>query len=150
MFSLFGKRKQTPLLGIDISSTTVKLIEFSVSGDRFKVESYAVAPLPQEAVIEKNLNNSEQVSVSLSSAYAQSRTKNKTVCSAVPGSAVITKVLSMPSGLNDDDMISSIETLREMARRLEATIQVSVGKTFFVNFHKIPKILFYRFSVTEW
>ena len=108
MFGWFGKRKQTPLLGVDISSTTVKLIEFSVSGDRFKVESYAVAPLPQEAVIEKNLNNSEQVSVSLSSAYAQSRTKNKAVCSAVPGSAVITKVLSMPSGLNDDDMETQI------------------------------------------
>ena len=52
------------------------------------------------------------------------------------------------TGLNDDDMISSIETLREMARRLEATIQVSI--VFSVNFHKIPKILFFRFSVTEW
>ena len=54
------------------------------------------------------------------------------------------------TGLNDDDMISSIETLREMARRLEATIQVSVVNQFSVNFHKIPKILFYRFSVIEW
>ena len=50
------------------------------------------------------------------------------------------------TGLNDDDMISSIETLREMARRLEATIQVSA--VFSVNLHKIRNCLFFRFSVT--
>ena len=46
------------------------------------------------------------------------------------------------TGLNDDDMISSIETLREMARRLEATIQVSV-KNFRENAqnHKMPLFL---------
>ena len=47
------------------------------------------------------------------------------------------------TGLNDDDMISSIETLREMARRLEATIQVSLSKKFSVNLHKIRKCLFF-------
>ena len=54
------------------------------------------------------------------------------------------------TGLNDDDMISSIETLREMARRLEATIQVSLSKKISVKMHKIIKCLFFRFSVIEW
>ena len=54
------------------------------------------------------------------------------------------------TGLNDDDMISSIETLREMARRLEATIQVSLSKKFSVNFHIIRKCLFFRFSAIVW
>ena len=53
------------------------------------------------------------------------------------------------TGLNDDDMISSIETLREMARRLEATIQVSV-KNFRENAQNTKLPLFFRFSVTEW
>ena len=45
------------------------------------------------------------------------------------------------TGLNDDDMISSIETLREMARRLEATIQVSV-KNFRENAQNTKMPLF--------
>jgi type IV pilus assembly protein PilM len=49
---LFNKKANT-LLGIDISSTSVKLLELSRQGDRYRVEAYAVEPLPASAVIEK-------------------------------------------------------------------------------------------------
>ena len=104
MFGLFGKRKSTQMLGIDISSTTVKLIELSVSGDRYRVEGYSVASLPQDSVVEKNINNVEDVAGALRNLHAQSRSKNKLVCAAVAGSSVITKILSMPAGLKDDDL----------------------------------------------
>ena len=61
MLGLFGKRKTAQMLGIDISSTTIKLIELSQSGDRYRVESFAVASLPQGSVVEKNINNTEEV-----------------------------------------------------------------------------------------
>lgn len=54
MLGLFGKKAHS-LLGIDISSTSVKLLELSRSGNRYRVESYAVEPLPPNAVIEKNI-----------------------------------------------------------------------------------------------
>jgi len=54
VLGLFGKRKPTQMLGVDISSTTVKLIELSTSGERLRVESYAVISLPQDAVVEKS------------------------------------------------------------------------------------------------
>ena len=92
------------MLGIDISSTTIKLIELSRSGDRFRVEAFAVASLPQDTVVEKNINNTEAVADTLRSLYARARSKNKLVCAAVAGSSVITKSLPMPLGLNDDDM----------------------------------------------
>ena len=104
MFGLLGKRKQTQMLGVDISSTTVKLIELSQSGDRYRVEAYSVASLPLDAVVEKSINNVEDVANSLRSVHAQSRSKNKLVVAAVAGSSVITKVLSMPAGLKDDDL----------------------------------------------
>ena len=56
VLGLFGKRKPSQMLGIDISSTTIKLIELSRSGDRFRVEAFAVASLPQDTVVEKNIN----------------------------------------------------------------------------------------------
>ncbi len=104
MFGLLGKRKRPQMLGIDISSTTVKLIELTRVGHRFRVEAYAVASLPQDAVVEKAVNNIEDVAAAIRSVHSQARTKNKHVVSAVAGSSVITKVLPMPAGLNDEDL----------------------------------------------
>ncbi len=80
------------------------MLELSYSGGRYRVESYAVSSLPQDAVIEKNINDVEGVANAIRSVVAQSRTKLKTVAAAVAGSSVITKVIDMPSGLNEDDM----------------------------------------------
>lgn len=99
-----GKRKTTPVLGLDVSSTTVKLLELSYSGDRYRVESYAVSSLPQDAVIEKNVNDVDGVANAIRSVVAQSRTKLKTVAAAVAGSSVITKLIDMPQGLSEDEM----------------------------------------------
>jgi type IV pilus assembly protein PilM len=99
-----GKKKATPVLGLDVSSTTVKLLELSYTGDRYRVESYAVSSLPQDAVIEKNVNDVDGVANAIRSVVAQSRTKLKTVAAAVAGSSVITKMIDMPQGLSEDDM----------------------------------------------
>lgn len=104
MLALFGKRKATQVLGLDISSTTVKLLELSYTGGRYRVESYAVSSLPQDAVIEKSVNDVEGVSNAIRAVVAQSRTKLKNVAAAVAGSSVITKLIDMPRGLSEDDM----------------------------------------------
>jgi len=101
---MIGKRKSTPVLGLDISSTTVKLLELSYSGGKYRVESYAVSSLPLDAVIEKNVNDVDGVSNAVRSVIAQSRSKLKVVAAAVAGSSVITKMIDMPEGLNEDDM----------------------------------------------
>ena len=104
MLGLLGKRKATQVLGLDVSSTTVKLLELSYSGDRYRVESYAVSSLPQDAVIEKNVNYVDGVANAIRTVVAQSRTKLKNVAAAVAGSSVITKMIDMPEGLSEDDM----------------------------------------------
>jgi len=101
---LFGKGKSTQVLGLDISSTTVKLLELSQAGGRYRVESYAVSSLPQDAVIEKSVNDVDGVSNAIRTVVAQSRTKLKNVAAAVAGSSVITKLIDMPKGLSEDDM----------------------------------------------
>ena len=99
-----GKRKAAPVLGLDVSSTTVKLLELSYTGDRYRVESYAVSSLPQDAVIEKTVNDVDGVAHAIRSVVAQSRTKLKHVAAAVAGSSVITKLIDMPEGLSEDDL----------------------------------------------
>ncbi|HBO14502.1 MAG TPA: pilus assembly protein PilM [Halieaceae bacterium] len=104
MLGILGKRKQVALLGLDISSTTVKLLELSRNGDSYRVESYAVASLPQDAVVEKAISDIDGVANAIRSVLAQSRSKLKLVAAAVAGSAVITKQVQMPEGLSEEEM----------------------------------------------
>ncbi len=103
------KKKSNTLLGIDISSTTVKLLELSRSGNRYKVEAYAVEPLPPSAVVEKNIVELESVGQALEKVLARSRSSLKQAAVAVAGSAVITKIIEMDADLDDAEMEEQIK-----------------------------------------
>ncbi|MFA6052856.1 MAG: pilus assembly protein PilM [Methylobacter sp.] len=101
-------QKQSAVLGIDISTAAIKLLELSKEGDRYRVESYAVAPLPQDAVIDKNIANINVISEAIKTAYQQSGSKLKQASVAVAGSSVMTKVIPMPASLTDEEMEEQI------------------------------------------
>jgi type IV pilus assembly protein PilM len=103
--------RSTPaVLGLDISTTAVKLLELSkTAGGGYRVENYAVEPLPPNSVIEKNISDVEAVGEAIRRAVKRSGSKLKFAAAAVAGSAVITKVISMPASLSEDDMESQIE-----------------------------------------
>ena len=102
------KRKGAAVLGLDISSTAVKLLELAQSGSRYRVESYAVVPLPPHAVVEKSIADVEAVGGAIAKAVKRAGTRLKHAAVAVAGSAVITKVISMPASLSESDMESQI------------------------------------------
>ena len=111
---MFGlSRKNSPLLGIDISSTAIKLIELSrnaVSASTlFRVEHHAIEPLPLNAVVEKKIADPEAVGKSIRNALVKAGTKTKRAAIAVAGSAVITKVIAMSAALSDAEMESQIQ-----------------------------------------
>ncbi len=101
-------RGQSVVLGIDISTAAIKLLELSKTGVRYRVESYAVAPLPQDAIVDKNIANVDVIATAIKKAVKQSGTKTKQACVAVAGSSVMTKVISMPGSLTDDEMEEQI------------------------------------------
>jgi len=49
------KKKSTPMLGVDISATAIKLLELGRGGNTYRVESYAVEALPSNSVVDKIL-----------------------------------------------------------------------------------------------
>ena len=102
-------KHQSPLVGVDISSTAVKLLQLSRSGERYKVEHYAVEPLPPNAVVEKNIVEVEAVGDAIRRAMSRSGSKAKHAAAAVAGSAVITKTIPMPAELDEDEMESAVE-----------------------------------------
>ena len=92
--SIFSK-KNTALHGVDISSSSIKLIELSKSGNKYKVENYVTRPLPENAVVEKNINELEAEGDVIIKMASVLKTKTKDVAVAVAGSAVITKTIEM-------------------------------------------------------
>ncbi len=97
------------MLGLDISSTAVKLVELSRHGNRYRIESYAVEPLPPNSVVEKNISDVEAVGEAVRRAIKRAGTRGKFAAVAVAGSNVITKTISMPGNLSDDELQSQIE-----------------------------------------
>jgi len=101
-------KKSHALLGLDISSTSVKLLELSRQGDRYRVESYGVEPLPQNAVVEKNITDIEGVGEAIGRLIARVKPHARGAGVAVAGSAVITKIIEMDANLTDDERESQI------------------------------------------
>lgn len=98
------KKKNKTLLGVDISSTSVKLLELSHNNGRYQVESYASEPLPANAVVEQSIGDEEAVGLVIKKALGKARSSSKRAAIAVAGSAVITKNIEMSDDLSDDEM----------------------------------------------
>lgn len=108
----FQRKQSKSVVGIDISSTSVKLLELSVRDGRYWVESYGVQPLPPHAVVEKNIADPESVGDTIERLIHQSNPKSQYAAAAVASSAVITKVIEMDADMVDDE--------REVQIRMDA------------------------------
>ena len=107
-FPSFLASKKQALLGIDISSSAVKLLELSKKGNEYHVESYAVGGLPANSVMEKNIADVEAVGDTVAVAVKRSGTHVDNAAVAVSGSAVITKIIQMQADLSEDELESQI------------------------------------------
>ncbi len=102
-------RHSPSLLGVDISSSAIKLIELARKGDHICVESYAVEPLPPNAVVENKIEDVEALAQAIKRAVRRSGTRVKKAATAISGSEVITKLISVPAGLLERELESQIE-----------------------------------------
>lgn len=97
-----GKSKNVPLLGLDISTTSVKLVELSRSGKNFQIERYVIENLPKEAVSEGNLVDIEGIAETLRKAWKRLGSPIRNVAIAIPTSMAIYKKLLVPVSQSED------------------------------------------------
>jgi type IV pilus assembly protein PilM len=103
-------RKYRQLIGLDITTSSIKLIELSWSGKQFRVESYAAEPTPANAMNEKNIADAEAVGEAIRRAVKKAGARSKDVAIAISGDAAITKVIQMPKNLRAADLEGQVET----------------------------------------
>lgn len=102
-------RKKPPLVGLDISTSSVKVLELSRHQNQYRVERYAVEPLPQNAIVERAIAEIEQVSATVDRAMKRSGTKAKHVAVSVAASHAICKSVRLPASLTEAELQTQIE-----------------------------------------
>lgn len=101
-----------PLIGVDISSSSVKMVELSENPKKngYVVERYAIEALPADAVSDGNINNLDAVSDTVKRAWKRLGSRIRNVSLALPAAAVISKKIMLPAGLREDDLEYQVES----------------------------------------
>jgi type IV pilus assembly protein PilM len=108
--SLFGQ-SSPPLVGIDISTSAVRLVELADAGKgELRLERYAHEPLPRGAVVDGNIENIEAVSEAVLRVWKKSGTRVKLVALGMPPASVITRKIVVPAGLSEDQLEVQVES----------------------------------------
>ena len=97
MFSFYSRKEN--LIGLDISSSAVKLVEMSRKGRDYRIDSYAVAPLPEGASNDKDIIEPEPIREAIRQVIRDSRTKLKRCALAIPTSMAINKIITMSASI---------------------------------------------------
>lgn len=108
--SLFS-RQSAPMLGLDISSSSVKLVE--LGQDKFgnlMLQNCAIVPLERGWIVDGNIEKFDEVAEAVRRLITKSGTKTKNVAMALPPSAVITKKIVLPGGLSDQELELQVES----------------------------------------
>jgi len=103
--------KAPPLFGLDISSSSVKMLEIVEAGKgSYRVERYVIEPLPRDATVDGNISNLESVVEAVKRGYKRLGTRSKHVAMAVPTGAVITKKIIVPASLRENELEVQVES----------------------------------------
>jgi type IV pilus assembly protein PilM len=97
------------LVGLDITTSSIKLIELTESGGQYRVEAYAAEPTPHNSINEKAIVDANAVGEAIRRALKRSGVRSKECAIAISGDAAITKVIPMPRSINDADLEAQVE-----------------------------------------
>ena len=111
LLDLLLGRKHVPMIGLDISSSSAKLVELSLSssGD-YVLERLATEPFEKGWITDGQIEKFDEVVTAVRKLVAKSGTKTRQVVMAMPQSAVITKRINLPAGLRDEELELQVET----------------------------------------
>lgn len=107
----FLNRGPAPLLGLDVSSSSVKLVELSQNKvGQLVLERCAIEPLEAGWITDGNVEKFDEVAEAVRRLVKKSGAKTKNVAMALPASAVITKKIVLPGGLTDAELEIQVES----------------------------------------
>ena len=89
------RKKTEPLIGLDIGSTSVRLLQLSSRGYGYRIDHFAIESLNEGVVVDNTIQDVEAISNAISNAVKNSGARAKFCAIAVSGSAVFTKIITL-------------------------------------------------------
>lgn len=106
----FGLKSQPDtILGVDISSAAIKLVEIETRGEQFNVIAYGVQALPEGVVFDREIVDVKKIAEVLTAVYKKSGARSRNVAVAVSGSSVISNYIDLPSSLTSKQMEARVQ-----------------------------------------
>ncbi len=103
--------KARPLLGLDISTSAVKMVELTETGQNaYRVERFGIEYLPRDVVVDGNIANLEAAAEAVRRCWRRLGTSTKYVAMSLPTAAVITKKIILPANLRETEMEVQVES----------------------------------------
>ncbi len=105
---MFRKRRHANLVGIDIGSSSIKIVEFErTHDDGLKLVRSVREPLLPEAIVDSEIIDRQAVVEAIQNVFEEHKIKSREVASAVSGRAVIVKKIWMDR-LEEEDAREAI------------------------------------------
>ncbi len=99
------------MLGLDISSSSVKLVELGRDrAGNLVLERCAIEPLERGWITDGNVEKFDEVAEAVRRVVKKSGTRAKNVAMALPASAVITKKIILPGGMSEQELELQVES----------------------------------------
>ncbi|WP_417226502.1 type IV pilus assembly protein PilM [Amphritea sp.] len=105
----FLSKQEKGWVGIDIGSSSIKMVALSKRGRGLRLDSYAIVPLPSSAVIESSIQDVAQVSDAVEAGLKICGGGLSTCVAAVPSSAVITKTIQLSNAFTDYELEEQVK-----------------------------------------
>ena len=102
------RSKSKAVVGVDIGTHSIKLVELAGSYTNPRVVAWAIEPLPAGAFSENTIANAELVADALNSVLLKSGANGEAVSVAVSSSHAITKILGMPADIGELELEEQI------------------------------------------
>jgi len=104
-------QKHPAMIGLDISSSSVKLVELGRSANgEYLLERFASEPFEKGWITDGQIDKFDEVAEAVKRVVRKSGTRTKQVVMAMPQSAVITKKIMLPAGLREEEMELQVES----------------------------------------
>jgi type IV pilus assembly protein PilM len=95
-------------VGLDIGSSSVKLVQLKESKGGYSLQAYGHAPLPPEAIVDGALMNSAAIVAAIQELVGQQKVRSREVAIGVRGHSVIIKKISLPR-MTQEELDESIQ-----------------------------------------
>lgn len=100
------QRHDQGLVGLDIGSNSVKLMEINSTTKPYVVKNFATAPLPDGLVVKDEIKDHAALGALIKELFRKNNIQTKAVALAIPRSSVIIKNIQVNSQLNAADIES--------------------------------------------